>query len=57
MVDVRSHTASPPDPRLLEESRILAQVTQEIAVHVVGSDDRPALTYTMLVLYHPAVAR
>jgi acyl dehydratase len=28
------------------------QVTQEIAVHVVGSD-RPALTYTMLVLYHP----
>jgi acyl dehydratase len=33
------------------------QVTQEIAVHVVGSDDRPALTYTMLVLYHPPVAR
>ena len=31
------------------------QVTQEIAVHVVGSDDRPALTYTMLVLYHPPV--
>jgi acyl dehydratase len=30
------------------------QVTQEIAVHVVGSD-RPALTYTMLVLYHPAM--
>jgi acyl dehydratase len=30
------------------------QVTQEIAVHVVGSD-RPALLYTMLVLYHPAV--
>jgi len=28
------------------------QVTQEIAVHVVGSD-RPALLYTMLVLYHP----
>lgn len=28
------------------------QVTQEIAVHVVGSE-RPALTYTMLVLYHP----
>ena len=28
------------------------QITQEIAVHVVGSD-RPALTYTMLVLYHP----
>jgi hypothetical protein len=30
------------------------QMTQEIAVHVVGSD-RPALTYTMLVLYHPAM--
>ncbi len=30
------------------------QLTQEIAVHVVGSD-RPALTYTMLVLYHPAM--
>ncbi len=28
------------------------QITQEIAVHVVGSD-RPALLYTMLVLYHP----
>jgi hypothetical protein len=28
------------------------QITQEIAVHVVG-DDRPALLYTMLVLYHP----
>jgi len=33
------------------------QVTQEIAVHVVGSDDRPALTYTMLVLYHPPVKK
>ena len=33
------------------------QVTQEIAVHVVGQDQRPALTYTMLVLYHPAVTR
>lgn len=28
------------------------QVTQEVAVHVVGND-RPALTYTMLVLFHP----
>ena len=28
------------------------QVTQEINVHVVGSD-RPALIYVMLVLYHP----
>jgi hypothetical protein len=28
------------------------QMTQEIAVHVVGND-RPALLYTMLVLYHP----
>ena len=32
------------------------QVTQEIAVHVVGSD-RPALLYTMLVLYHPSVGK
>lgn len=31
------------------------QVTQEINVHVVGSD-RPALIYVMLVLYHPAFA-
>ncbi|HVN85576.1 MAG TPA: MaoC family dehydratase [Candidatus Binatia bacterium] len=30
------------------------QITQEVAVHVVGSD-RPALLYTMLVLYHPAM--
>jgi acyl dehydratase len=30
------------------------QMTTEIAVHVVGSE-RPALTYTMLVLYHPPV--
>jgi hypothetical protein len=30
------------------------QLTQELAVHVVGSD-RPALLYTMLVLYHPAM--
>ena len=28
------------------------QVTQELAIHVVGRD-KPALTYTMLVLYHP----
>ena len=28
------------------------QITQEIAVHVVGSE-RPALLYTMLILYHP----
>ena len=28
------------------------QVTQEIAVHVVGND-RPAILYTMLVLYQP----
>ena len=32
-------------------------VRQGVAVHVVGSDDRPALTYTMLVLYHPAVKK
>ncbi len=30
------------------------QVTQEIAVHVVGND-RPAILYTMLVLYQPPV--
>jgi acyl dehydratase len=30
------------------------QITQEIQIGVVGSD-RPALTYTMLVLYHPPV--
>ncbi|MBI4514394.1 MAG: MaoC family dehydratase [Deltaproteobacteria bacterium] len=28
------------------------QLTQEIAVHVAGND-RPALLYTMLLLYHP----
>ena len=28
------------------------QITQQIAVHVVDSD-RPAVLYTMLVLYHP----
>jgi len=32
------------------------QVTQEINVHVVGND-RPALIYEMVVLYHPAVKR
>jgi hypothetical protein len=32
------------------------QVTQEIAVHVVGSE-KPALLYEMVVLYHPAVKR
>ena len=30
------------------------QLTQEIAVHVVGNE-RPALLYTMLVLYQPPV--
>jgi acyl dehydratase len=30
------------------------QITQEIHTHVVG-DERPAITYTMLVLYHPPV--
>jgi hypothetical protein len=29
------------------------QLTQEIVVHVVGSD-RPALSYTMIVFFHPA---
>jgi acyl dehydratase len=30
------------------------QITTEIAVHVVGGE-RPALLYTMLVLYHPSM--
>jgi acyl dehydratase len=30
------------------------QVTQEVNVHVVGND-KPALIYVMLVLYHPAM--
>lgn len=32
------------------------QVTQEINVHVAGND-RPALIYVMLVLYHPPVGK
>jgi acyl dehydratase len=32
------------------------QLTQEIHIHVVGND-RPALTYEMLTLYHPKVQR
>ncbi|HEY8201478.1 MAG TPA: MaoC family dehydratase [Actinomycetota bacterium] len=32
------------------------QVTQEIQVHVVGQE-RPALIYEMVVLYHPALNR
>ena len=32
------------------------QVTQEIQVNVVGQD-RPALIYEMVVLYHPAMKR
>jgi acyl dehydratase len=32
------------------------QVTQEIVVHVVGSD-RPALLYEMVVLYHPPLKK
>jgi acyl dehydratase len=29
------------------------RVTTEIAVHVVGNDERPALVYSMIILYHP----
>lgn len=29
------------------------RVVSEIAVHVVGNDERPALLYSMIVLYHP----
>lgn len=51
----------PAGSRVHARSRLVAveakpkgtQVTQELAVHVVGSD-RPAISYTMLVLYHPA---
>ena len=32
------------------------QVTQEINVHVAG-DERPALIYEMVVLYHPSMKR
>jgi acyl dehydratase len=32
------------------------QVTQEIQIHVVG-DEKPALIYEMVVLYHPAMKR
>jgi acyl dehydratase len=32
------------------------QITQEIQVHVVG-DDKPALIYEMVVLYHPPMQR
>ena len=32
------------------------QLTQEIHIHVVGND-RPALTYEMLTLYHPKLQR
>jgi acyl dehydratase len=50
----------PAGSKLRARSRLVAveakpkgtQVTQELAVHVVGSD-KPALLYTMLVLYHP----
>jgi acyl dehydratase len=50
----------PAGSKLHARSRLVAidpkpkgtQVMQEIAVHVVGND-RPALLYTMLVLYHP----
>ncbi len=53
----------PAGAKVHARSRLLAveakpkgtQVTQEIAVHVVGSD-RPAISYTMLVLYHPPLS-
>ena len=32
------------------------QLTQEIHIHVVGNE-RPALTYEMLTLYHPKIQR
>ncbi len=50
----------PAGSKLHAHSRLVAveakpkgtQVTQEIAVHVVGGE-RPALVYNMMVLYHP----
>jgi acyl dehydratase len=50
----------PAGARLHARSRLVAvetkpkgtQITQEINVHVVGND-KPALIYVMLVLYHP----
>jgi MoxR-like ATPase len=48
MVDVHTGTASPPDPRLLEESRMLAQVTQEIGRVIVGQ--RPMLERLLIGL-------
>jgi len=53
----------PASAKIRARSRLVAaeakpkgtQVTSELAVHVVGND-RPALLYTMLVLYHPPLA-
>jgi MoxR-like ATPase len=36
MVDVRTYSSSAPDPRLLEESRMLGEVIQEIGKVIVG---------------------
>lgn len=48
MVDVRTHTGAPPNPLLLEESRMLAQVTQEIGRVIVGQ--RPMLERLLIGL-------
>jgi MoxR-like ATPase len=48
MVDVRPHPAATPDPRLLEESRMLAEVTQEIGRVIVGQ--RPMLERLLIGL-------
>jgi MoxR-like ATPase len=48
MVDVHTQTAPQPDPRLLEESRVLAQVTQEIGRVIVGQ--RPMLERLLIGL-------
>jgi acyl dehydratase len=52
----------PAGSKIHARSRLLAveakpkgtQITQEINVHVVGND-KPALIYVMLVLYHPVM--
>jgi len=59
---LRFITPVPAGSKVRARSRLVAvdakpkgtQLTQELAVHVVGND-KPALLYTMLVLYHPAM--
>ena len=43
-------------PTISDDGFVMLQVTQEINVHVVGSD-KPSLIYEMVVLYHPAMKK